>query len=69
MVLGKPVADGWQRLVVLIPEIMAISGHKSLAEVERYIKVASQKLLAEQAIARTLSYPRADKSYPRRKKS
>ena len=35
-----------------IPQIMAISGHKSLAEVERYIKAASQKLLAHQAIAR-----------------
>jgi integrase len=52
-----------------IPQIMAISGHKSLAEVERYIKAASQKLLAKEAIARTLPYPRADKSYPRRKKS
>src|SRR5262245_35468372 len=35
------------------PEIMAVSGHKSLAEVERYIRQAEQKLLADRAIART----------------
>jgi integrase len=51
------------------PEIMAISGHKSLAEVERYIKDAEQKLMADRAIARTETYPRADQSYPREKKA
>ena len=42
------------------PEIMAISGHKSLAEVERYIKSAEQTVMADRAIARTETYPRAD---------
>jgi integrase len=51
------------------PEIMAISGHKSLAEVERYIKSAQQKIMGDRAIARTESYPRADQSYPREKKA
>ena len=51
------------------PEIMAISGHKSLAEVERYIKDAEQKLMADRAIARTETYPRADQSYPQEKKA
>jgi integrase len=39
-------------------EIMSISGHKTLAECERYTKSASQRQLAEKAIARTESYPR-----------
>jgi integrase len=51
------------------PEIMAVSGHKSLAEVERYIRDAEQKRMAERAIARTTSYPRVDQSYPREKKA
>ena len=51
------------------PEIMAISGHKSLAEVERYIKSAEQTVMADRAIARTETYPRADQSYPREKKA
>jgi integrase len=51
------------------PEIMAISGHKSLAEVERYIKSAEQRLMGDRAIARTKTYPRADQTYPRSKKS
>jgi len=33
-------------------EIMAITGHKTLKEVERYTRAASQKRLAEQAIKR-----------------
>ena len=33
-------------------EIMAISGHKSLSEVERYTKAANQKLMAERAMAK-----------------
>ena len=50
------------------PEIMAISGHKSLAEVERYIRSAEQAKMADRAIARTETYPRSDQSYPREKK-
>jgi integrase len=41
------------------PEIMAISGHKSMAEVQKYIKNADQKLMAERAIARTVNYPQS----------
>jgi hypothetical protein len=33
-------------------EIMAISGHKSLKEVERYTKAADQERLARSAVAR-----------------
>ena len=51
------------------PEIMAISGHKSLAEVERYIKSAQQKIMGDRAIERTSTYPRAEQSYPREKKA
>src|SRR5262249_27743377 len=36
------------------PEIMAISGHKSLSEVERYIKDAEQKRMAERAMAKVI---------------
>jgi integrase len=36
-----------------VHEIQAISGHKSLKEVERYTRAAAQKLMAERAIART----------------
>jgi integrase len=50
-------------------EIMAISGHKSLAEVERYTKAAEQKIMAARAIARTQAYPRNDPSYPQEKKA
>jgi integrase len=52
-------------------EIMSITGHKSLAEVERYVRAANQKLMAETAtgkIKRTPTYPRRDHSYPREKK-
>jgi integrase len=34
-------------------EIMAISGHKSLAEVERYTRAVEQERMAEKAISRT----------------
>jgi integrase len=34
-------------------EIMAISGHKSLSEVERYTRATDQKHMAERAIAKT----------------
>jgi integrase len=50
-------------------DIMAVSGHKSLAECERCVKDAEQALRADRAIARTESYPRADRSYPQEKKS
>lgn len=32
---------------------MAISGHKSLSEVERYTRAADQRHMAERAMART----------------
>jgi hypothetical protein len=51
---------------------MAISGHKTLAEVERYTKAASQKVMAEEAMVKisgTQTYPRGDQSYPRGKKA
>src|SRR5262245_33467339 len=38
-----------------VHEIAAISGHKSLKEVERYTKAASQAKLARVAMARTLN--------------
>ena len=38
-------------------EIAAISGHKSTVEVARYTRAADQKLMAERAIARTLTTP------------
>jgi len=41
-------------------EIKAISGHKTLSEVERYTRAADQKLMAGRAIARTESYTRPD---------
>ena len=50
-------------------EIMAITGHKTLKEVERYTKAADQERMAERAIARTPSYPREVPSYPREKKA
>jgi hypothetical protein len=50
-------------------EIMAITGHKTLKEVERYTKDADQERMAERAIARTPSYPREVPSYPREKKA
>jgi integrase len=42
-------------------EIMAISGHKSLSEIERYTKAADQKHMAERAIARTDSVGKGPK--------
>ena len=54
------------------PEIMAVSGHKSLAEVERYIRDAEQKAYGgpdHRAIARMKSYPHGDQSYPQEKKA
>jgi integrase len=50
-------------------QIMAISGHKTLAEVQRYCAAASQKELAQQAISRTTLYPRDEQSYPRSNKA
>jgi integrase len=53
-------------------QIMSISGHKSLVEVERYVRAANQRCMAEAAIEKvsgTRSYPRRDKSYPREKKA
>jgi integrase len=50
-------------------EIRAISGHQSLAEVERYVRGADQERLAERAISRTQSYPREYHAYPRKEKA
>jgi hypothetical protein len=51
---------------------MAITGHKSLAEVERYVRAANQKRMSETAIEKvsgTRSYPRPVQSYPQEKKA
>ena len=53
-------------------EIMAISGHKSLAEVSNYTKAADQERMAATAMEKiqgTKSYPREDQSYPQEKKA
>jgi hypothetical protein len=47
---------------------MAISGHKSLAEVERYTKAAEQKLMAEWAIARTVTHAETPLTHGRKKR-
>jgi hypothetical protein len=39
---------------------MAISGHKTLKEVERYTKAADQARLARAAMARTVTMPSQD---------
>jgi hypothetical protein len=38
-----------------VHEIAAISGHKTLKEIERYTKAADQARLARAAVARTLA--------------
>jgi len=43
-----------------VHEIMAISGHKTLAEVERYTKAASRALMAEDAIRKVAGKPSAN---------
>ena len=50
------------------PEIMAISGHKSLAEVQRYIDAVNQERMGERAIARTNLSPIADPAFPKAEK-
>jgi integrase len=50
-------------------EIMAISGHKTLSEVERYTKDADQRRMAERAIARTETFPRGASPSPTEKKA
>ncbi len=50
-------------------EIMAISGHKSLAECQRYVDAASQVKLAEQAISRTGVFPITETAFPKAKKA
>jgi len=49
-------------------QIMAISGHKSLAEVERYTRAANQIKLADEAIARTVTTHTTGLHYPQEKK-
>jgi integrase len=51
-----------------VNDIAAISGHKSLAEVERYTRAADQKLLADRAM-RTLTTHTAALHYPQEKKA
>ncbi|MFZ1071374.1 MAG: hypothetical protein WAN73_12210, partial [Methyloceanibacter sp.] len=53
-------------------EIMAVTGHKSLAEVAHYTMAVDQERMAESAIAkiqRTRSYPHQHRSYPPEKKA
>jgi integrase len=52
-----------------VNQIQAISGHKTLAEVERYTRDADRTRLAEEAISRTQSYPRGDRFYPQETKA
>lgn len=57
------------------PQIAAISGHRSLREVQRYIEAAEQALLAQDAIAKLAGtqaqpspgYPAAESGYPKGK--
>jgi integrase len=51
------------------PEIMAISGHKSMTEVQRYIDAVNQERMGERAIARTKSFPSSDSDFPKEKKA
>ena len=53
-------------------EIMSITGHKSMAEVERYVRAANQKRMSQAAMEKvsgTQTYPRQDQSYPQGKKA
>lgn len=50
-------------------EIMAVSGHSTLAMVQRYTAAAEQAQMAARAIARTEAYPRDEQSYPRKEKA
>jgi integrase len=52
-----------------VHQIAAISGHKSIAEVERYTRAVDQTRLAEQAISRTLTTHTAVPNYPQEKKA
>jgi integrase len=52
-----------------VHEIKAISGHKSIGEVERYTRAVDQKAMAKRAIARTLTTHTAIPRYPQEKKS
>jgi integrase len=52
-----------------VNQIQAVSGHKTLAEVERYTRDADRTRLAEEVISRTQSYPREDRFYPQERKA
>jgi integrase len=52
-----------------VHEIKAISGHKSIAEVERYTRAVDQNAMAERAIARTFTTHTAVPPYPQEKKA
>ncbi|MCW5729275.1 MAG: tyrosine-type recombinase/integrase [Alphaproteobacteria bacterium] len=41
-----------------VHEIMAVTGHRTLGEIERYTRAADRRRLAEQAIAKTRSRTR-----------
>ena len=47
----------WAYGEVLPPRVAAITGHKTLKEVERYTRSAEQARLARQAIARQQNKP------------
>ena len=49
-------------------EIMSISGHKHLGDVQIYIKAVDQKKLAAQAISRTTNYQQVVSSYQQKEK-
>jgi integrase len=49
-------------------QIMAVSGHKTLSEVEKYTRKANQKKLAAEAIARTVTTHTTVPDYPQEKK-
>jgi hypothetical protein len=44
-------------------EIASISGHKTLKEVERYVKDADQERMARNAMARVLATPKNEAKY------
>jgi integrase len=52
-----------------VHEIKAISGHKSIVEVERYTHAADQTKLADRAIARTSTTHTSAQNYPQEKKA
>ena len=52
MAFEKRPRGDWPKAGCSVSEIAAITGHKTLAEVERYTRVADQERSARQAIQR-----------------